>query len=103
MFNIFNYELDYPVIQYVPALKKQIFPTLGSNVSYKVRYFSNSRQTFLDSFLKHAIKLKFLQVRNLFEDFMLQTFSFVRYLKGPCSFALYLQLLNAELVFATSV
>ena len=33
---------------------------------------------------------------------MLQEFSLVRYLKGPSSFVLYLQLLNAELVFATS-
>ena len=54
------------------------------------------------SFLKHATKLKFLQVGN-FCNFMLQAFSMVSYLKGLCSFVLCLQLLNAELDFATSV
>ena len=34
---------------------------------------------------------------------MLQAFSLVRYLEGLCSVVHYLQLLNAELVFATSV
>ena len=33
---------------------------------------------------------------------MLQAFSLARYLKGLCSFIVYLQLLNAELVVATS-
>ena len=35
------------------------FPILGPNVSYKSVYFQ-----ILDSFLKHATKLKFLQVEN---------------------------------------
>ena len=33
---------------------------------------------------------------------MLQAFSLARYLKGLCSFIVYLQLLNAELVVATN-
>ena len=41
--------------------------------------------------------------RRIKIDFMLQVFSLVRYLKGLRSFVLYLQPLNAELVFATRV
>ena len=45
-----------------------------------------------------------VQVGNFSKTlFMLKTFSLVRYLKGLCSFVLYLQLLNAKLVFGTSV
>ena len=41
--------------------------------------------------------------RKFFKDFMLQVFSLVRYLKGPYSFVLYLQLLSAELDSATTL
>ena len=85
-----------------PHLRNR-FPSFWHKCSYKLGYFSNSRLKFLDSFLKHAAKIKFMQMGNFFEDFMLQAFSLVRYLKGLCSFALYLQFFDAELIFATSV
>ena len=46
------------------CIQETDFLILGSNVSYMLGYFPNSRLKFLNSFLKHATELKFLQVGN---------------------------------------
>ena len=43
-----------------PAFKKRISQSLDQMFAIDLGYFSNSRLKFLDSFLRHATKLKFL-------------------------------------------
>ena len=69
------------------------FPGLGSNVSYKLGYFSNYRPKFLSNFLKHAKRLQFLKA-GYFSNFMLWAFSAAWYLKGICSFGEQLKTYN---------
>ena len=49
----------------IPRIQETDFPILGSNVSFTLEYFSNSRLKFLNSFLRYGTKLKSLQIGNL--------------------------------------
>ena len=44
-----------------PRVSETDFPISGSNVSYKLGYFSNSRLKFLNSFLRNITSAQFLR------------------------------------------
>ena len=66
-------------------------------------YSSNSRLKFLNSSLGYARRLQFTIEGTFFKDFMLQAIQFGLVVKRTMFFSSFLQLLNAEFVFAIGV